>query len=453
MKLRFGLVLSLVGAVSVPVVLGWPSPASAVGKIDDGDKRCFAVAGSPGDVALVNLTPVEAEGLGNGQLVSSDVNNTPLASNVNFGANTFDPNVAAAPIGADGQVCYLNSNNTRTHLVADHLGTLDADIYQPATNSGVAKRLVDTRPGSSKIQAGGRLCFAVAGSPGDVALVNLTPVEAEGLGNGQLVSSDVKNTPLASNVNFGANTFDPNVAAAPIGADGQVCYLNSNNTRTHLVADHLGTLDADIYQPATNSGVAKRLVDTRPGSSKIQAGGRLCFAVAGSPGDVALVNLTPVEAEGLGNGQLVSSDVKNTPLASNVNFGANTFDPNVAAAPIGADGQVCYLNSNNTRTHLVADHLGTLDADIYQPATNSGVAKRLVDTRTEAPPPTTTTTPPATTTTTTVPPSCDPSYPTVCIPPPPPDLNCGDITHRNFVVLQPDPHNFDGNNDGIGCVG
>lgn len=48
--------------------------------------------------------------------------------------------------------------------------------------------------------------------------------------------------------------------------------------------------------------------------------------------------------------------------------------------------------------------------------------------------------------------ACDPSYPTVCIPPPPPDLNCGDIVFRDFVVLQPDPHNFDGNNDGIGCT-
>lgn len=48
---------------------------------------------------------------------------------------------------------------------------------------------------------------------------------------------------------------------------------------------------------------------------------------------------------------------------------------------------------------------------------------------------------------------CDPSYPGVCIPPPPPDLNCGDITHRRFEVLPPDPHNFDGNRDGVGCEG
>lgn len=46
---------------------------------------------------------------------------------------------------------------------------------------------------------------------------------------------------------------------------------------------------------------------------------------------------------------------------------------------------------------------------------------------------------------------CDPSYPTVCIPPPPPDLNCGDIVYRRFTVLQPDPHNFDTDFDGVGC--
>ena len=46
---------------------------------------------------------------------------------------------------------------------------------------------------------------------------------------------------------------------------------------------------------------------------------------------------------------------------------------------------------------------------------------------------------------------CDPSYPTVCIPPPPPDLNCKDVPYRHFKVVPPDPHHFDGDRDGIGC--
>ena len=47
--------------------------------------------------------------------------------------------------------------------------------------------------------------------------------------------------------------------------------------------------------------------------------------------------------------------------------------------------------------------------------------------------------------------ACDPSYPDVCIPPAPPDLDCGEITQRNFRVIGADPHRFDGNHDGMGC--
>ena len=46
---------------------------------------------------------------------------------------------------------------------------------------------------------------------------------------------------------------------------------------------------------------------------------------------------------------------------------------------------------------------------------------------------------------------CDPSYPTACIPPPPPDLDCGDVSYRRFTVLPPDPHHFDGDHNGLGC--
>jgi hypothetical protein len=47
--------------------------------------------------------------------------------------------------------------------------------------------------------------------------------------------------------------------------------------------------------------------------------------------------------------------------------------------------------------------------------------------------------------------ACDLSYPTICIPPPPPDLDCADIPYRKFPVLPPDPHQFDTDHDGIGC--
>ena len=49
--------------------------------------------------------------------------------------------------------------------------------------------------------------------------------------------------------------------------------------------------------------------------------------------------------------------------------------------------------------------------------------------------------------------NCDPSYPTICIEPGVPDLNCGDIEERRFEVRQPDPHGFDRDKDGVGCAG
>lgn len=48
-------------------------------------------------------------------------------------------------------------------------------------------------------------------------------------------------------------------------------------------------------------------------------------------------------------------------------------------------------------------------------------------------------------------PNCDPSYPDFCIPPPPPDLDCPDVSGSNFTVVGNDPHGFDGDNDGVGC--
>jgi micrococcal nuclease len=48
-------------------------------------------------------------------------------------------------------------------------------------------------------------------------------------------------------------------------------------------------------------------------------------------------------------------------------------------------------------------------------------------------------------------PGCDPNYTGACIPPPPPDLDCGEIPDRNFASVGSDPHNFDVDRDGIAC--
>src|SRR5690606_4998254 len=118
-------------------------------------------------------------------------------------------------------------------------------------------------PDTGPVGPGGRVCFGVVGAAGDAAIVNVTPVLASNPGNGQLVSSDVASPPVASNVNFVPGSVDPNVAVATIGSDGQVCYVNSGHASVHVIADHLGTIGAAAYQPASNSGAPVRTLDTR----------------------------------------------------------------------------------------------------------------------------------------------------------------------------------------------
>jgi hypothetical protein len=145
-----------VGAVIVSAVvavsLQGRSSQAAGGMIGPRSRLCFTVAGSPGDVAVVNITPVLAPAGGDGLLVSSDITNPPVASNVNYGPGSVDPNVATAIIGTDGKVCYVNSHHTNVHVIADHLGTISATTFTPATTTGAPKRVADTRPATPPLR-------------------------------------------------------------------------------------------------------------------------------------------------------------------------------------------------------------------------------------------------------------------------------------------------------------
>ena len=46
---------------------------------------------------------------------------------------------------------------------------------------------------------------------------------------------------------------------------------------------------------------------------------------------------------------------------------------------------------------------------------------------------------------------CDAAYPTHCIKPPAPVLNCDDLVFADLEVLEPDPRGFDQDDDGIAC--
>lgn len=370
----------LLGALLTTTVL--PVGSSSVeADTRAGARLCFEVTSTAaafpelaGSIAMLNLTPVNASAPGSGQLVPSDATAVPQTSDVNFGPGTFDPNVAFARTDAAGRVCFVNSVHGPVDLIADPLVEfLPGTASQPSPNGG--QRVADTRIGlgGTTVGALGRRCFAVTGSPGDVAFVNLTPVNATTPGSGQLVSSDTTRPGVASNVNFAPGTIDPNVAVARIGADGRVCFVNNNRGRVDLVADQVLTLQGTAIS-ASSPSAPVRLIDTRVGfgGNRLAPGATLCVAPGGTPfipdpdpysdsdsatpGDLAIVNLTPVGASGPGFGQLVSSEQSAfPPLASNVNFAVGSVDPNVATAGIGRDGNICFRNSALSSVDLVAD--------------------------------------------------------------------------------------------------
>ena len=112
---------------------------------------------------------------------------------------------------------------------------------------------------------------------------------------------------------------------------------------------------------------------------------------------------------------------------------------------------------------------GDQESATREPVAIEDVLPRATTTRppTTAELTTTTTAPPTATTPATVPPvtqgfrsapppsnNCHESYPDFCIPPAPPDLDCGSAEiggRKDFTVHSPDPHGFDGNHDGVGC--
>lgn len=434
--------LSVSGYASLGLANGPDASIASSDYVSENTSRCLAVPGaSAGDVAVVNITNTSAAGTGYGALRASD--GSPVFSrsasaqfaSVNFAADTpANPNLAFTKIGPDGNFCYDGA-------LWDHNVILDAAAIIPAANINAIDptRFLDTRT-TSLLAANSSVCVAVPNAaPGDVAVVNITNTGAAGNGYGALRSSDA--TPVfnrsASNqyasVNFAANTPpNPNLGLTKIGPDGKFCYDGAVNSH-HVIMDVAAVL------PAANVNAIDptRLVDTRT-SAILAANSSTCHAVVGaSPGDVAVINIANTGAAGSGYGALRASDA--TPVfarpAANqyasVNFAADAPpNPNLAFTKIGADGTFCYDGA-------VHDHHVILDVAAIIPGSNITAIDpiRLLDTRDELPPI----------------PVCDPSYPTLCIAPPPPDLNCDDLTVTDFPVRLPDPHRFDPDRDGIGC--
>jgi hypothetical protein len=339
------------------------------------------VGAAPGDHAVLNVTPVNASGAGHGTVHASGAASG-ATSNVNFDLGSVDPNVAVTEVGADGKICFSNSAHSTVDVVVDQLATGSAAAFSPPTTDG-AVRLVDTRSGlgASTLAPSAMVCVAAVGAlPGDFAVLNVTPVNASGAGHGTMHAGG--QVPGAtSNVNFNIGTAGPNVAVTEVGADGRVCFSNSQHAMVDVVIDQMATGAADAFSAPSGQGAA-RLMDTRSGlgATTLAPSAVACVAAVGAvPGEFAVVNVTPVNATGLGFGT-VHAGGQAAGGTSNVNFAVGSADPNVAITEVGADGRICFTNSRHSNVDVIIDQLATGAATAFRVPTDQG-ATRLFDTR------------------------------------------------------------------------
>jgi hypothetical protein len=369
-----------------------PTPVSA-GQVDAGASRCVdAGPVDPSDLLFVNITNANVAGRGFATLRSSGAvpSDSDSVSSVNFAAGTPpNPNLAPVVVGSDGRICYDGAVGAHD-MILDRLGVLAAG----ASVELAPRRLVDTRLGSP-LADGESACATVSElDPGDLAVVNITPIRATGRGYGSLRASDDVPIPQRSepdrfsSVNFASKAApNPNLAVATVGSDSAICYDASVSTH-HVALD----LVAGIVAERSARLDPIRVLDTRrdaalePESSRCVALDRVDVGGDGpsiAPGDLAIVNITPVRAAGRGYGALRSSDsrpIRDVSAAerfSSVNF-ANERppDPNLSVVIVGEDATVCYDAAVSTH-HVVLDLVGAVAAEAVRPI----APQRLADTR------------------------------------------------------------------------
>jgi hypothetical protein len=355
--------------------------ALGAGLTPAGSTLVLQVAGRasvPADAAAVVLNVTAEGGQGPGFVTVYPCDTPqPLTSSLNFVASTPVANAVVTGLSADGTVClYVGTNGV--NLVADVSAYFPASSGYHALNPA---RLLDTRPGASTVDgsqvgagietAGSTLVLPVAergGVPFDVGAVvlNVTAVGGQGDGVVTVYPCDAPR-PLASNLNFVAGTAIANTVITGLSAAGTVCLFVGTNG-VDLVADVNGFFPTGS---GYNALTPARLLDTRPGESTIDgaqlgsgltaAGSTLVLPVAGRGGVPAgaaavVLNVTAVGGQGPGFVTVYPCDTAQ-PLASNLNFVANTPTPNAAIVKLSAAGTVC-LYVGTSPVNLVADVSG-----------------------------------------------------------------------------------------------
>lgn len=349
-----------------------------------GSQSRFVVAGRggvPDDAigVIANVTGVKP--FGNGYMtVHGCVEPMPLAASLNYTRDVNLGDEVVVALNGDGELCVFTSADA--HLTIDVVGYVPAgSTYHPLAPA----RLLDTRPGGETIDgvsagvgasgANGVVEVKVAGRGGvaaDARAVMVYVAAVRGAGAGFLTVWDCDAPmPLASSLNFVADTNRGNEVVATPGTAGSLCVFSS--TDVDVTVDVVGYLPAEATDFV--SIVPTRFLDTREAGETTDglfaAGGRtapddvLVLDVAGRGGipegvDTVTVNMTAVAPFELGYATVFPC-LDDVPLAASLNHVAGVNGGNELIAEVDDQGRICVYTSSGV--HLTADISGYTVSD------------------------------------------------------------------------------------------
>ncbi len=301
----------------------------------------------------------------------------PTVSNLNFDPADSVPNLVVSKLGPGGTVCL--SGIAAMHLVADVSGTFEADGGLQAVPV-TPTRILDTRAGlgapAGKVGAGQTLELQVTGNglvdiPSAAGAVTLNITATDAVAPGFLtVYPCGADRPEASNVNYLPGESIPNLVMSKLSPTGSICIYTLSEV--DVLADVAAWFGVD--EPAGLVELPpQRILDTRIAQgvttiTKVPGGTFISVKVAGEGGvdadaEAVVVNLTATATDGFG---FVTAwpCYRSMPVVSNINYGPDETNPNLATVKLAADGTMCLFTS--TGAHLLADVAGYFTAEPVQ---------------------------------------------------------------------------------------
>ncbi|HET9022514.1 MAG TPA: hypothetical protein VFN34_11555 [Ornithinibacter sp.] len=340
---------------------------------------------------VLNLTAVTTTSQGYFTVYPSDASR-PTASSINFPKGWTGANMVTVPVGADGMVKIYNYGGA-AHAVVDVLGWYAGDVsvltgtgmgaqFYPATDSGDATRLYDSRQDPDGAYAGGDYIEfsdewvdeATAASIRAYTL-NITAVGATKPGVLTAWAGGGAPKPATSTLNYEPGVIAPNMAVVPAGQYGGAVtgfrIQNASSGTVNFVVDIAGYYVRDDSAGLRYTPLAPhRILDTRKGIGLSGAftSGQVrtldASSVSSTSSSYVVANTTGVVPSKQTYLTVWSGDGPR-PTASNLNVAPGLVRSVSTYAPLSASGSSFTVYNNAGTMDVVIDAAGTLD--LYTP--------------------------------------------------------------------------------------